>query len=207
MKQVLRDTRGSVAIIFGLTLVPIVLLMGAAVDYSYANMIKRKLDAVADTSALFAVNKSAMSLSASVAKANAETFFGTQSKLARANVKSVKIDVSDTKTGRTAVVTYTANVTTSFMGLVGMNTVTVGGSATAASGLPTYMDFYLLLDNTPAMGVGATTSDITKLINNRPINAPSPATISHRHPTTTTTSQKKSACRFGSTSCGRRRSS
>jgi len=31
-----------------------------------------------------------------------------------------------------------------------------------------YVYFYLLLDNSPSMGVGATTTDITKMVNNTP---------------------------------------
>jgi hypothetical protein len=52
------------------------------------------------------------------------------------------------------------------MGLFSITSVSVKGSATAANDMPRYVDFYLLLDNTPSMGVGATTADITKLVNN-----------------------------------------
>ena len=34
--------------------------------------------------------------------------------------------------------------------------------------MPPYIDFYLLLDNTPSMGVGATTADIATMVNNTP---------------------------------------
>ena len=42
----------------------------------------------------------------------------------------------------------------------------LAGQAMAASGVPTYMDFYLLLDNTPSMGVGATPNDVSLMVNN-----------------------------------------
>ena len=32
--------------------------------------------------------------------------------------------------------------------------------------MPQYIDFYLLLDNSPSMGVGATPADVTKMVNN-----------------------------------------
>jgi hypothetical protein len=51
------------------------------------------------------------------------------------------------------------------MAVLGWNTMTVSGSAVAANGLPTFMDFYLLLDNTPSMGLPATQTDITNLVN------------------------------------------
>ncbi|MFX8899333.1 hypothetical protein ABTN01_19705, partial [Acinetobacter baumannii] len=74
----------------------------------------------------------------------------------------VSADVTDNSTGRTAIVTYKASVPTAFMGLIGINAMPIRGSSTAASGLPTYIDFYVLLDNTPSMGVGATTADIDR---------------------------------------------
>ena len=41
----------------------------------------------------------------------------------------------------------------------------LGGTSTAAQKTPTYMNFYMLLDNTPSMGLGATPTDQTNLIN------------------------------------------
>ena len=32
--------------------------------------------------------------------------------------------------------------------------------------MPQYIDFYLLLDNSPSMGVGATPTDVSKMVNN-----------------------------------------
>ena len=63
---------------------------------------------------------------------------------------------------------YTASVPIAFMGVVGHRQrhhfrIVDGGSA-----IPTYIDFYLLLDNTPSMGVGATPADVTTMVNNTP---------------------------------------
>lgn len=68
----------------------------------------------------------------------------------------------------TSVVNFTARVPTHFMGLFGITTMTISGSSTAANGLPVFIDFYLLLDNTPSMGAGATTADINKMTSNTP---------------------------------------
>jgi len=51
---------------------------------------------------------------------------------------------------------------------MGIPSTNISGQSTAAAGLSTYIDFYLLLDNTPSMGVGATTADITTMVNNTP---------------------------------------
>lgn len=163
------DERGSVAIIFALALIPLTLAVGAAVDYSLAARIKAKLDAAADAAALAAVNKSAMGGSAQAAQTAALSLFNAHAAaLKGATVDTLSASVGDTALKRTAVVSYKANVATAFMGLVGINAVPIGGSATAASAPPVYIDFHLLLDNTPSMGVGATTADINTLIANTP---------------------------------------
>jgi hypothetical protein len=54
------------------------------------------------------------------------------------------------------------------MGIVGINNIAVSGSSTAASAIPSYIDFYLLLDNTPSMGVGATPADVATMVKNTP---------------------------------------
>jgi hypothetical protein len=68
----------------------------------------------------------------------------------------------------TSTVNFTADVPLKFMGLFGKTTLTVTGTSKAANGLPTYIDFYLLLDNTPSMGVGATPADVATMVNNTP---------------------------------------
>ena len=161
--------RGSVAVTFAIALVPLLCFVGAAIDFSESNWVKTRLDAAADASAIYAVNRNSLSLSTEQAKANAVTMFNTDaSGNSRVTIRKVSATVTDSSNGRTAVVTYTADVPTYFMGLAGVNTVTLTGTATAASGIPAYVDFYLLLDNTPSMGVGATTSDIDTMVANTP---------------------------------------
>ena len=162
---------------FALAAIPIILSVGAAVDYSFANRTKTVLDSIADAASLSAVSQSALSLSAAKEQKNAVKFFKAQAtSLKRGSLGTVSAKVTDGSQGRTAVVTYTASVPTAFMGLVGINNIAIAGSSTAASAIPTYMDFYMLLDNTPSMGVGATPADVAKMVANTPTNAPSPVT-------------------------------
>jgi Flp pilus assembly protein TadG len=164
-----RANSGNIALTFGLTALPISMSVGAAVDYSLANRTKTTLNEYADAATLSAVSKSAMSLTASVAQTNAVNFFNAQAaSLKRGSVGSVSVSVTDSGNLRTALLNYTANVPTAFMGVANINNITVSGSSTAASATPTYIDFYLLLDNTPSMGVGATPADVTKMVNNTP---------------------------------------
>lgn len=166
-RSFLRDRRGNVAITFAIVSIPLVVSAGAAVDYSMANRTKATLDSYADAAALSVVNINAMSMTASAAQTSAIKFFKAQSAtLKRGSVGSVSATVTDTSSGRTAVVSYSAAVPTTLASVAGISTINVSGQSTAKSALPTYMDFYMLLDNTPSMGVGATTSDITTMVNN-----------------------------------------
>jgi hypothetical protein len=54
------------------------------------------------------------------------------------------------------------------LGLAKIPTLTLKGTSYAASAIPTYIDFHLLLDNTPSMGVAATPADIAKMVANTP---------------------------------------
>ena len=160
---------GSIATTFAIGVIPITLAVGAAVDYSFANRAKSQLAAAADAAALATVSQISMPMTQNQAKKlGLNTFNAYASTITRANLKSVNIAVTDDTSGRSAVVTYSATVPTSVMGLIGVKNVKIGGTATAASALPDYIDFYLLLDNTPSMGVGATTADINTMVANTP---------------------------------------
>ena len=169
MRAFAADARGNVAITFGIAAVPLVMATGAAVDYSVANGAKAKLDALADAAALTAVNKPAMALTAAVAKKQSEDMFKGQA----ATIKGVTLgDVEVTLTegvGRTSLVTYKATTTDHAERISsGVKTLALAGNATANSALPTYIDFYLLLDNTPSMGVAATPADVDIMVKKTP---------------------------------------
>lgn len=167
LRRFRRHQGGAVALTMGLTAIPIIFSVGAGIDYGTANMAKSKLDAVADLAALSAVDHLAISGTAAAAQTTAINNFNAQATgLSNITIANVSATVTDGSTGRTAVVSYTATKPNVFMGLVGIPSTTITGQSTAAAGLSTYIDFYLLLDNTPSMGVGATTADISTMVNN-----------------------------------------
>jgi Flp pilus assembly protein TadG len=163
------DARGNIAVLFSLALIPVMLLAGAAIDYSRASAARTKLNAAADSAALAAVDLAAIAKSAGTAERTAlRVFKSNMSGIVGAKIRSVEAEVTEDEKGRTVVVSYTADVGAAFLGLLGQNTIAVAGSATAASAPPTYIDFHLLLDNTPSMGLGATMADIDRLVANTP---------------------------------------
>ena len=157
------------AIMIGLTAVPLIFSVGAGIDYGAANMVKSQLQAVADVAALSAVDHQSISGTAAAAQTTAQTTFTAQAvNLSNVTVSSVSVAVTDSTAGRIAVVNYTATKSNMFMGLFGYPTMTITGSSTAQAGLPTDINFYLLLDNSPSMNIAATTAGINTMVANTP---------------------------------------
>jgi Flp pilus assembly protein TadG len=161
------NRQGGVLVFFAFAFVPLAIAVGAAVDYTYASKIKARLDAAADLAALNGVKTSNVMPTAAAAKAAAiASFQANMGTLNRATLTSSAITVDDDGLGRTSTVTYSAQVQTSLMALVGITSIPISGSVKANSNLPTYIDFHILLDNTPSMGIGATPSDVSKMVAN-----------------------------------------
>ena len=179
IKSFCRSTSGNVAMIFGLALIPVLGMVGAGVDYSRAANLRARLQAAADASAVGAIAKTSaaytaaqsMTTDGSIASgvtAATNIFNGDISGKTGFSVTAFNADVQRTGQQVTATITFTATLPTYFMQLLGTTTMTVGGTAAAANDLPTYIDFYLLLDNTPSMGIGATQADIDTMVSNTP---------------------------------------
>jgi len=183
IQDIRSDVRGTIAITFAIASVPIILASGYAIDYSRAARLKTTLDAYADAAALNAVSKASMSACFgsscdSAVQTAAVAFFNAQvtnsaNPLKVGSVSSVTALVVDTAStnNRKATITYTASIPTAFLGIMGINNLAVsnsGNPSVAQSAVPTYMDFYMLLDNTPSMGIGATATDVATMVANTP---------------------------------------
>lgn len=163
------QTGGATAILFSLCLMPLLIAVGCAVDYSTASLTKAKLDSAIDAAALETVSRSMLPETAATARANGLKVFANQAGLAnRTTIDNISLTVTDTVSERKSVATYTAQVSTAFLGVVGIRTIAVAGTSSTASVLAPYIDFYLLLDNTPSMGVGATPADVALMVKNTP---------------------------------------
>src|ERR1700728_4236338 len=162
-----RNEGGTMALFVALSAIPIIFSVGAGIDYSTANMAKSKLDAVADAAALSAVDHNAISGTAAAAQITATNVFNAEAvNLKNVTMGPVTVTVTDANGGRTAVVSYTATKTNTFMGLMGIPSTTISGSASSAAGLSVNINFYLLLDNSPSMNIAATSAGIQTMVNN-----------------------------------------
>jgi Flp pilus assembly protein TadG len=160
-----RDQRGTIAMTAGLAIIPLIFSVGAGVDYGVASMAKTKLDAIADTAALSAVDHNAILGTPAAAQATAQTTFNAEAvNIPNVTVNNITATVIDSVTGRTAVVNYTATKKNLFMGIFGYSSTALTGSATAQAGLSTNINFYLLLDNSPSMNIAATSAGISAMV-------------------------------------------
>jgi len=172
-----RDRSGNIAMTFGLAVLPLVVAVGCAVDYSRANQIRSKLLSAADAASVGSVSKSspgfiaagAMTSDGPIAAGQADaTNIFNGNILNQSGFTLTDVTPTMTKTGSvvTSTVQFTAVVPTLFLGVIGQSNMTVKGSSTSTANMPLYIDFYLLLDNSPSMGVAATPTDVTTMVNN-----------------------------------------
>lgn len=163
------DRHGTIAVFFAIAVLPVAVCVGAAIDYTVAAKAKARLDAAADLAALAGVKSSNVLPTEAVARqAATSSFTANAGTMPDVTMGSVNVEVRDVALVRTATVTYTASVPTAFMGLMGVRSIAIAGSATATSAKPAYIDFYLMLDNTPSMGIGATPTDVATMVANTP---------------------------------------
>ncbi|SFV13904.1 Flp pilus assembly protein TadG [Methylobacterium sp. 174MFSha1.1] len=176
LASLMRDRDGGIGIIFGLSLIPIVGLVGLGVDYGMAITNRARLDRAADASALAAVvtakayvaaNSSQSGVldkarAAGVAQAVNTFKVNTGSvPLSSVTLATPAVDISGQTV--TAAVTYTAIVQNSFAKLFRVPTTTVTNTSKASADLPSYLDFYLMVDVSGSMGLPTTASGMTQL--------------------------------------------
>jgi Flp pilus assembly protein TadG len=175
------DRRGNIAVIFAIACVPVLSGVGCAIDYSMATRMKAKLQSSADAASVASISQKSAgyiaastmttdgSVTAGVTDANA-VFDGNMNTIS--GYQNLTRTSTVTKTGikLRSVVTYSAQVPTTFLGVMGYSTLTVGGSSSSSASLPPYLDFYLMLDVSGSMGLPSTAGEESRLAALNPDN-------------------------------------
>jgi Flp pilus assembly protein TadG len=178
------NKRGNVAVITALCALPLIAAVGCVIDYTTATLVKTKLQAAADAAALatVSVNSSVVTTAKSMSSGGtvsggstfATNFFNANLSGAPANVGYTNLSPSSTVTlsgtKMTANVSFTAKVPTYFMGVMGFSNVSVSGSSTASYTMPTYVNFYLMLDVSGSMSFPSTAAEQARLMAVNPDN-------------------------------------
>jgi Flp pilus assembly protein TadG len=178
------NKRGNVAVITALCCLPLVAAIGCVIDYTTASLVKTKLQAAADAAALatVSVNSSVVTTAKGMSSGGtvsggstfATNFFNANLNASPANVGYTNLTPTATValsgTRMTATVSFTARVPTYFMGVMGFSNTNVSGSSTASYTMPTYINFYLMLDVSGSMSFPSTATEQARLMAVNPDN-------------------------------------
>ena len=183
--DLLRDRRGVVAIVLGMLAVPLVGLVGLAIDYSFAIRSQSLLNSAADSAAIAATDAAAnafqnnQTVAASVSAGQAAGLRAFNAQLANlpnvsmsatiscnAVLSTVCVTVAQNPAGSATFVTnilYSASYQTWFGGLFAVPTFPISGGSTATIALKAYEDFNILMDNSGSMQIASTPADMATL--------------------------------------------
>ena len=159
---------------FAIACVPVLSGVGCALDYALATRMKSKLQAAADAAAVGAISQGSpayvaagqMGSAGPVPAGNTDAsnlFYANISGVTGYNNLVVTPNVTKTNSNITAAISFTADVPTVFLGLIGYRKLSINGSSQSAGTLPLYLDFYLLLDVSGSMGLPSTASEAARM--------------------------------------------
>ena len=165
---------GAIAILFALLLAPLMIMAGAAIDYARAARVRTNFNVSLDTATLAVARVASDELRKgnydwmNVAIKSGKSFFaannadGVDKNAAAAPRVVFNVSVANgvvTSTGR-----YDGEVPMSFMKVAGVDALAVRGQSTASLSAPRYVDFHIVVDVSPSMGIGATRDDQIKML-------------------------------------------
>lgn len=174
-----RDARGNFAMMTAILAVPLIMAAGVSIDVARFLEYRTRLANAADAAALGAISdrskgrEEAFAMAGNgriaVGEEDAESYFainfiGDDS----IELTSVEATVVKDNDGLHSRLDYQADVAVTFAGFFQLASFTIKGSAEAQIASDAKVDFYLLLDNSPSMGLGATMADIDRLVANTP---------------------------------------
>ena len=173
-RKLIADRSGNFATMTVLLAVPLIAAAGLAIDVTNALVVRNELYNAADAAAVGAIATSSPAVAAAMAMTGDGTitvgqddakklFFGQASGDLQNVPINVNIVVNRVSNVVSSSVSFSATVPTTLMQIMGKTSIQIAGTASAQYQTASFIDFYMLLDNTPSMGVGATSTDITML--------------------------------------------
>ena len=167
-----------------IALVPILGSAGMAIDFARAMELKARLQDAADAAVVGAIAEKSAGVAQAInmpqdgpiplSEEEAEALFKAQMNPNNSlneedveedlKVNTVKASIRKSGKDINAELVFSATLQTSFLRVIGKDNIKVSGKATATYQSQSFMDFYMLLDNTPSMGVAATPTDVDRMI-------------------------------------------
>lgn len=145
------DERGNVAIIFAIAVLPILGLIGAAIDYSRASSARTSVQAALDSTALMLAKDNLTNLNATQINQKAQAYFNGLYR--RNDTSAITVTAAytpNTGSGANIAMTGAGSMPTSFMKVAGVQNVAFGSQSTATWG-NTKLRVAIALDNTGSM--------------------------------------------------------
>lgn len=151
------------AITFALLTIPMLYAAGAAIDYGRRNAFKAQLDAAVDAAVLGVISQKTNTITNDMLDNARTQFMADAAKLPGVTITAfVPTPLPGvTQIGLTA--SYTATVRTTLGSMMNVATMKIAGQSGSVRNVTQYIDFYLLLDNSPSMGLAATATDISNM--------------------------------------------
>jgi hypothetical protein len=172
------DRKGGVSVLFAGAAVPIIGMLGLAIDYTFYAQARNQMAIAADGAAISAVRLAASEFIEPVAGwqqdavNNGTSWFKMQlSSLRGASLAAASPTVTvpvPTGTTFTSQVAYSGTVPARFARLFGFPDFYVNGSSGATIQINAYVNIALLLDNSSSMLIGATNADVQAMENITP---------------------------------------
>ena len=174
LKRWRSDRKGNIAVITALLAVPLITAAGGAIDIGRLASVHSRLVDSADAASVGSVGKYSAAMNAAalmvtdgpipagVAQAN-KIFNADVATTPDVTVNNLGITVARVGQIVTSNVTVSASMPTYFLRMAGISTLNTTATSVSNNSLPTFIDFYVLLDNTPSMGIGATPTDVATL--------------------------------------------
>ncbi|MGH1591401.1 TadE/TadG family type IV pilus assembly protein [Methylobacterium phyllosphaerae] len=152
------------ALTFALVTIPILFATAAAVDYGRRNAAKAQLDAALDGAVLAVISQKTNTISTTNLQ-NMETQFRTEAaKVPGVTVTSFSPGSPVTNSTTISVTaSYTATVKTTLASMMRIPAMNINGISSSVRNMFQYINFYLLLDNSPSMGLAATDTDVANM--------------------------------------------
>ena len=168
------DRKGATAVVFGLTIMAMMLMVAIAIDFAGVVAAKTKLELAADAAAMTAATTASQmyiaggstlaQIEAAATTAGQNRFiaaFGGVSNVSTPPLPTVTVSQDPNTNAFSAVLTDAAIYTPYFAKLLGVNTVPLGANSTVSVALTApYLNVEILLDNSGSMEIAATPSDI-----------------------------------------------
>ena len=175
IKRFHREETGSLPVVFAFLMIPLVGMVGGAVDFGRAVSERTRLNGVLDAAVIVAA-KAAQEMDRtntrrftqwtqadikSKAEKAGTDYFNSISNLPAGTAPVVTVTLA----GRTVSVvgSYSSSVPTSMLGILGIKSFPMTGNASSALDLSPMVDIYLLIDVSASMAIGATAADVLKL--------------------------------------------